>query len=47
MFPGSPETCPELSGTEHFKGTGLEVVLRQDETQLSEMCDCDLVSFWE
>lgn len=47
MFPGSPETCPELSGTEHFKGTGLEVVLGQDETQRSEMCDCDLVSFWE
>lgn len=47
MFPGSPETCPELSGTEHFTGTGLEVELGQDETQWSEISDWDLISFEE
>lgn len=45
MFPGSPEAGPELSGNEHVMGTGLEVELGPDETQWSEMCDCDLGSF--
>lgn len=49
MFPGSPEACPELFGTEHFTGLGLEVELGQDETQRPGMCDYNLspLGVWE